>query len=182
MEENARERSLEPRIQKFERWLLVDRGLAESTVKMAKTIVQRFLEGWGTLRPAKDQIKQAKEQRDMDGYNREYVGNISTSFKDYGEFLGEDLEVKPPPRGKRKPPRDLRSKRSRRSSSESPRSETERSSICAPIRECELGSWWRSEERSSPSMTGHSSSGRGRETSRLRSPSRRSLSMPSATT
>lgn len=99
--------SLNSRYEAFERWLLVDKGVAESTARMRANIVRRFLDGWGTLRPTKDLVQQAKEDYVMDGYDKGYVRNICIAFKDYGEFIGEDLGVKLPPAENNKMPRFL---------------------------------------------------------------------------
>lgn len=88
--------TLEARCASFERHLIVERGMARTTAHMRALLVRKMLRQWNTLHPSRDQVQLAKESHVLDGYHREYVGNICLAFKDYGKFIGIDLAVKPP--------------------------------------------------------------------------------------
>lgn len=99
--------SLEARIKSFESYLIVDRGMSRSTARMRANIVRHFLVKWRRLDASKEEVQRAKESLTLEGYHRDYVGNICLAFNNYGQFLGVDLRVKPPSREKRKVPRFL---------------------------------------------------------------------------
>ncbi|MHB8632823.1 MAG: tyrosine-type recombinase/integrase [Thermoplasmatota archaeon] len=81
--------------------------MARTTARMRALLVRKMLRQWNTLLPSVGQVQQAKETHILDGYHREYVGNICLAFKDYGRFTGQDLLVKPPSREKVRVPRFL---------------------------------------------------------------------------
>ncbi|MBI2077765.1 MAG: phage integrase family protein [Euryarchaeota archaeon] len=99
--------ALEARKKSFENHLIVERGMSRTTARMRSAIVRQHLRVWKTLNPTKEQIQRAKEQFVLDGYHRDYVGNICLAFKDYGRFIGTDLAVKPPSPEKTRVPRFL---------------------------------------------------------------------------
>jgi integrase/recombinase XerD len=81
--------------------------MAKTTARLRANIIRKLLGEWGTLNPTKEQVQRAKEAHILDGYHRDYVSNICRAFKDYGQFTGEDLAVKPPMREPTRIPRFL---------------------------------------------------------------------------
>jgi integrase/recombinase XerD len=88
--------ALDARCLSFERHLIVERGLSKTTAHMRFLVIRKLLGEWKTLNPSKEQVQHLKETYVLDGYHRDYVGNICLSFADYGKFIGVDLAVKPP--------------------------------------------------------------------------------------
>jgi len=99
--------SLQARHAKFERYLLVERGMAKTTARMRSTIVRKCLRDWGTLNPTIEQVRMLKEDMLIQGYVKDYVANVVVALRHYGEYMGEDLAVKPPAQEKKKVPRFL---------------------------------------------------------------------------
>ena len=105
--ENPQIDALQARSKSFERHLIVDRGIAPRTAAMRRLVIRKFLAEWRTLTPTKERVQGLKEAMVLEGYHRDYVGNVCRSFRDYGVFIGVDLAVKSPPREPTRVPRWL---------------------------------------------------------------------------
>lgn len=100
--------SLDARMKSFENWLIVERGFARATTaRHRRNVVRGKLLAWQTLMPTRDQVQGWKEDLMLAGYDAEYVRNVVLSFRNYGEWLGVDLAVKPPPKPKPRVPKFL---------------------------------------------------------------------------
>src|SRR5581483_3035261 len=99
--------SLDARCRAFESFLIVEKGFSTVTARNRLNNVRRQMLAWQTLMPAKEQVQALKEELCLKGLDREYVRNICLAFRNYGEMLGVDLAVKPPPRPKARIPKFL---------------------------------------------------------------------------
>lgn len=100
--------SLEARMKSFETYLVADRGFAASTTaRYRRNFVRARLAEWKTLMPTREQVQAHKEELVLGGFDGDYARNVLMAFRNYGEWLGVDLRVKPPPKPKPRVPKFL---------------------------------------------------------------------------
>lgn len=93
VEASVKETMLLDQLGAFQGWLLVERGMAETTALIYRNCMRRFLREAGTLTPTLEDAMRHVRRMLQDGKRRSYVGTVVKATRRYGEFTGRLLQV-----------------------------------------------------------------------------------------